>query len=215
MMNVCHRCGSYHADKRIDPDGPVAVCPECGHRHPFLQLPLLIVSGASGAGKSSVCHQLVGTQQTVVMLDADILWQPAFATPENNYRDFFETWLRVAKNIGQSGRPVVLFGAGIGVPANLDPCVERRYFSTVHYLALVCDDDVLAQRLHARPAWRDSADHGFVEAQLEFNQWFKRQPTIDLLDTTHATPDVTAAAVLHWIDGVSGVPTPSNRQSGW
>jgi len=204
VINVCHRCGSYRADKVIDLDGPVAVCPACGYRHSFVRLPLLLVSGASGAGKTAVCNQLVGTLDAVVMLDADILWQPAFATPENNYRDFFETWLRVAKNIGQSGRPVVLFGAGIGVPANLEPCIERRYFAGLHTLALVCADAVLAARLHARPAWRESAGRGFVDAQLQFNQWFKDQPAIDRLDTTHATVAATVAGVVDWIEGVLG-----------
>ncbi|MEZ4519804.1 MAG: rRNA adenine N-6-methyltransferase family protein [Chloroflexota bacterium] len=52
IFNTCYNCGQYHADKAIDPDGPFAVCPECGYRHPFRQLPLLLVGGASGAGKS-------------------------------------------------------------------------------------------------------------------------------------------------------------------
>ena len=79
----------------------------------------------------------------------------------------------MAKNISQSGRPVVLFGAGMGVPDNLEACVEWRYFSKVHYLALVCDDAGLVKRLQSRPAWRHSADPAFVEEQLRFNQWFK------------------------------------------
>jgi hypothetical protein len=73
-------------------------------------------------------------------------------------------WLRLAKNISQVGQPMVLFGAGVGVPANLEECVERRYFAVIHYLALVCDDAVLEQRqpgrnrrsrrrLDWRPAW--------------------------------------------------------------
>ena len=127
MFNVCHSCGLYRADKIIDPSGsgPCAICPDCGHKHPFQQLRLLIVSGASGAGKSSVCQALPGKLDHIVLLDSDILWRPEFNKPENKYRDFFETWLRMAKNISQAGRPVVLFGAGMGVPENIEPCVER------------------------------------------------------------------------------------------
>jgi hypothetical protein len=205
MLNVCHQCGLYRADKIIDPDGPFAICPECGHRHPFLALPLMIVSGASGAGKSTVCNLLTGRVRDAVLLDSDILWRPEFNKPEDNYRDFFETWLRMAKNIGQSGRPVVLFGAGIGVPSNLEGCIERRYFSGIHYLSLVCDDDRLAARLQQRPAWRQSSQQPFIEEQLRFNRWFRAynqnggQPPITLIDTTQSTPEETAQAVTGWI----------------
>ena len=206
MLNICWNCGLYCADKVVDPAGPYAVCPECGHKHPFRQLPLLIVSGASGTGKSTVCQQLLGALDELVLLDADILWQPAFNQPESNYRNFFETWLRMAKNIGQSGRPVVIFGAGLGVPDNLEPCVERRYFSEVHYLALVCAEETLQQRLQDRPAWRQSGQAEFIERQIQFNQWFAERGRdvphpVDLLDTTDRSVQETASQVTDWIHG--------------
>jgi hypothetical protein len=203
MFNVCHHCGLYRADKIIDLSGPYAICPECGHRHAFRQLPLLIVSGASGAGKSTVCQALVGNLDNVILLDSDILWRPEFDKPEEGYRDFFETWLRMAKNISQAGRPVVLFGAGLGVPENIEPCVERRYFSTVHYLALICEDDVLARRLKARPAWRGSGEEAHLKGQIQFNRWFKGQqttnPPIALIDTTYDSLETTVEQVKTWI----------------
>ncbi|HEY4692075.1 MAG TPA: AAA family ATPase [Bellilinea sp.] len=202
MINTCTQCGIYRADKTIDPIGPYAICPECGCKHPFLQLPLLMVSGASGAGKTAVCQRLVGKVTQAVLLDSDILWRPEFNTPENRYRDFFETWLRVCKNISQSGRPVVLFGAGTGVPENLEACVERRYFTTIHYLALVCTDDVLAERLQQRPNWRGSNEPAYMKAQLRFNQWFKvysGTPEIHRLDTTGIPLDETVSQVDRWI----------------
>ncbi len=54
MLSICYQCGMHHADKVIDPEGPFAICPDCGFKHPFLQLPLFMISGASCAGKSSV-----------------------------------------------------------------------------------------------------------------------------------------------------------------
>ena len=204
MFNVCHNCGLYRADKIIDLSGPYAICPECGHRHLFRYLPLLIVSGASGAGKSTVCQAMLGKMEGVVILDSDILWRPEFNTPENNYHDFFETWLRLAKNIAQAGKPVVLFGAGIGVPENTEPCVERRYFSNIYYLALVCDDEVLQQRLKARPAWRDSHHRAYLDNHIQFNRWFKehehRNPPISLLDTTNILLETTVKQVKTWIN---------------
>lgn len=202
-MNVCFQCGMYRADKEIDPTGPFAICPECGYKHPFQRLPLLIVSGASGTGKTTICQRLLGQVTKAVLLDSDILWRPEFNTPDTNYRDYFELWLRVCKNIAQSGRPVVLFGAGVGVPENLENRIERRYFSTIEYLALVCADDVLAERLGQRPVWRGTREPTYIQEHIRFNRWFKeydRQPVINLIDTTSAPLAETTLRVESWID---------------
>ena len=62
MLNCCYACGEYRADKIINDAGerPVAACPQCGHAHPFVMLPLLIVTGASGTGKSTILQRLIG-----------------------------------------------------------------------------------------------------------------------------------------------------------
>jgi predicted kinase len=202
MLNVCAGCGAYRVDREIDPVGPVAVCPECGHRTPFVRSRLSIVSGASGCGKTTICARLTGAVSEAVLLDSDVLWSAAFAGPDSDRRAFFEIWLRVAKNIAQSGRPVVLFGAGIGVPANIEPCIERRYFSTVRYLALTCDEDELRRRLAARPAWRRSNEPAFVEAQVRFNRWFLDRTadgSMHGVDTSHESIDAAAVQVAEWI----------------
>ena len=203
MMNVCFQCGMYHADKIIDPTGPYAICPECGYKHPFQYLPLLIVGGASGTGKTTVCQHLLGKNLQVVLLDSDILWRSEYNTPDTNYREFFELWLRISKNISQSGRPVVLFGAGAGVPKNIEGCIERRYFSRVCYLALVCSDEVISGRLMQRPHWRNTHNPAFIEEQIRFNHWFlsnEKEPEIRRVDTTNAPLEETIVQVISWID---------------
>jgi broad-specificity NMP kinase len=195
----------YRADKIIDPSGPFAICPECGYQHPFLYLPLFVVSGASGTGKTTVCNQLTGQYQESVLLDSDILWRAEFDKPDDHYREYFETWLRVCKNIAQSGRSVVLFGAGVGVPENLEGCIERRYFSSVRYLALVCSNEILATRLQLRPTWRGTRDPEFIENQQRFNLWFinynsnENQPPITLLDTSENSLEETSKEVEGWL----------------
>ena len=203
MFNICRQCGQYSAEKEIDPTGPYAICPECGERHPFRLLPLLLICGPSGGGKSAVLRALLGKMESAVLLEGDLLWRPEFNQPDNNYRDYYETWLRLAKNINQSGRPAALFNAG-AIPPNVEPCIERRYFSETHYLALVCDNDVLQARLRSRPSWRESGDPTFIEAQIGFNQWLKENaaataPPIDLLDTTRTGELETAAVAAFWM----------------
>lgn len=212
MLNTCPHCGAYRVDKSIDPAGPSAICPDCGHAEPFRQLPLLLIGGPSGAGKTAVLRALIGRIDEAVLLESDILWRSPFNTPDDNYRDFFETWLRMAKNVGQSGRPVVLFGAGFVVPGNIEPCVERRYFSTVSYLALVADETTLTDRLKARPAWRESGGDGFVESQLAFNRWLRSyddDPPITRLDTSDTSVAETIAAVAVWIRLALGRDMPA------
>ena len=144
MFNVCPNCGEYDVDKIIVPEGPYAVCPRCEYQHKFLRLPLFVLTGASGVGKTATCLALAAKAQDFVVMESDILWRDEFNQPETNYRDYRETWLRVCKNISQAGKSVILCGAA--VPAQFEQCVERRYFSDIHYLALVCEDEVLAAR---------------------------------------------------------------------
>jgi broad-specificity NMP kinase len=210
MINMCLDCGEYRADKVIDQQGPYAICPACGYKNPFVQLPLLIVSGASGTGKSTVCRYLTGTITEAVLLDSDILWRDEFNQPETDYRSYFEMWLRVCKNISQSGRPVVLFGAGMGVPSNVESCIERRYFSAVHYLALTCEDEALEERLRSRPKWRTRFGEEFIVRNNEFNRWFKKDghranPAVTLLDTTGVAVPETSAEVVEWLSRTAGI----------
>jgi DNA-directed RNA polymerase subunit RPC12/RpoP len=203
MLYVCHQCGAYRVDKIIDPDGPYAICPECGYKQTFRFSPLMVVSGASGAGKSVVLTRLAGKINSVIVMDSDIIWRAEFNQPEEGYRNFFESWLRIALNIGQSGRPVVIFGAGFGVPENLEMLVERRYFSDIKYLALVCDELELKNRLLNRPKWRGITEN-FVQKQIEYNRWFTEVgssgiPPVDLINTTNVPLERTVFQVRQWI----------------
>ncbi|WP_052737863.1 AAA family ATPase [Bacillus sp. SA1-12] len=154
MFNVCIDCGQYRVDKEIKALGgkTFGICPECNYSHEFLQLPLFIVTGASGTGKSTSAFSLSNLSKDYVPLETDILWDNRFNTPETNYREYRELWLRTAKNISQAGKPVIL--CGTAMPDQLEQCVERRYFTEIYYLALVCDNKELTQRLLNRPSWR-------------------------------------------------------------
>src|SRR6185503_5391455 len=171
MFNVCPNCGEYRVDKIIVPEGPYAVCPVCQHQHRFLRLPLFVITGASGVGKTTACVALATAAKDFVIMESDILCNERFSQPETDYREYREMWLRVCKNISQSGKPVMLCGAC--TPEQFEQCVERRYFSEIHYLALVCEDGALESRLRARPAWRRSSDDDYVARHVAFNRWLK------------------------------------------
>src|ERR1051325_8311588 len=133
MLNVCTSCGLSHVEPERDASG-VLVCSACGERRRELKrLPLLLVGGPAGAGKSTACALLLGELTEAVLIESDILWRKEFNTPEDGYNSYFRMWLRLAAHIAQSGKPVALFGAGFAVPHSVEPLPERALFSVVHY----------------------------------------------------------------------------------
>jgi hypothetical protein len=202
MFNVCPQCGEFSEEKVIDTRGPFAICPHCGYAHQFERLPLFVVTGASGSGKSTIGLALVPALRDCVVIESDILWRPEFDTPEDGYRTYRNLWLRLAKNIGQGGRPVVLIGSA--VPEQFEPCSERRYFAELYYLALVCDDGILEERLRTRPVWRGSGTPKVLATMLDFNRWLRAHaatttPPMTLLDTSHLSIEQSVAKTMIWI----------------
>ncbi|HEY9790043.1 MAG TPA: AAA family ATPase [Candidatus Obscuribacterales bacterium] len=206
MFNVCPGCGEYSDAKEILLSPTRAVCPECKYERPFFSLPLFVITGASGSGKTTAALELTSKPSDFVVLDQDVLWNDCFNAPDNDYRLFRNTWLRLAKNIHQAGRSVLLFGSAI--PQQYETCTERRYFSAIHYLSLVCSPNELQRRLKDRPGWRKSGSEQNVQNMLNFNQWLienaeQTQPKMTLLDTTDIDLGATVAAIRSWSEQIN------------
>ena len=193
MFFVCRKCGSW------DPGRPVvdsAVVCECGDRRPIKVLPLFLVTGASGAGKSTVGELLLGNITSHVVLEADILWSADMNTPEDDYARFGSSWLRMAANIHQAGRSVLLMGAR--TPESFARLPERATVGEIPCLALVASDDELVRRLRARPAWR-GVDDQFIDGMLRLNQHLRERSDLTVVDTTDQEPAVSATLVVDWL----------------
>lgn len=168
-----------------------------------VRLPLFVVTGASGSGKSTVARGLVAATQEYACLDADVLWRPVYDMPEDGYRAFRDLVLREAKTMSQAGRPVVIMAGG--TPDQFESSPDRPSFGELHYLALICDDAVLVGRLLARPAWRMSARPDVIAQQLSFNRWLRDNaptttPPMTLIDTSEAPEQETVRQVLEWVE---------------
>lgn len=205
MNRFCPECGTYTVEKEVRSDVPAVACPDCGREEPFARLPLLVVGGASGVGKSTVRRELLGEVDDTVILDVDELWEPAFNDIEESF-DYNTYYLRQCKQIAQSGQPVTIFGAELGMPGTVEESVQRRYFSEVHYLALICDEDVQAERLAARSNWAvDERRWTEIDEQLALNRWYRRRgrnttSPIKTVDGTDRTVTDVATEVRTWIE---------------
>lgn len=198
MLDRCWGCDAERPAKDVRPTGSgsaVAVCPGCGHEHSFRYVPLPVVSGAAGTGKTTVQRALAGELDGWVLLEYDDVWDDAMTFEDDvAYDDYC---LKLCRDVAQSGVAVAFFGTAPGVPDNVEPCVRRRYFADVHYLALTCEPAEQRRRLGARTKQIDAVDD-----QVEFNRWFREhgdEQGIDCLDTTDVDPRETAAAVAAWL----------------
>lgn len=159
---------------------------------------LFIITGASCVGKSSVCDYLRKTQTDYIVFESDIFWHGVFDTPLDKWKNYRERWLKLCAQAADCGKSVILCGAT--VPEQLEPLAERKLFSEIHYLAIVCRADTLAERF----AKRAETNRKRIADAQGFNAWLqenhaKTAPPITVLDTSDLSVEEAAKEVLKWI----------------
>ena len=167
-------------------------CPRCGAQQPLPAHPLFVVTGASGTGKSTIVEPLRRRLPGCEVLETDIILHVA-ALGWDTWRN---TWLQLAHAIALNGRATVLCGSL--VPEHLEELPARRLVGPIHCCNLDCPDAVLAERLRARPAWRDSSRDAKIVEHLRFAAWLRAriQPTFD---TSVLSAEEVADRVADWI----------------
>lgn len=206
VRQVYQRCGSFSTDGPVRSDEPgwaVVTCPACAHDTRIRRLPLFVVTGASGTGKTLVSELLLYTFPDVVVLESDVLLAALRSFADEDIQHYWNLWLGLVLHLHQAGKPVLL--CGTVQPRHLEAAPDCDGIEAIHYVALTCDDAELQRRLHDRPAWR-RCDDAFIASQVSFNRWWRDrewqadvQAEGDLLDTTTATPRQTAETVRAWV----------------
>lgn len=209
---ICAGCEAW-----IEPiplrDAHALRCPECGHVAPHAFLPLFIVTGPSGAGKTAVVTLLQRLLPGWEIFDTDILWDSG-----GDWNMVKHNWLRIGHSIVQRRRPVIL--CGTIQPAELAPCPAARLFSEIHWLALDCADERRAARLRARPAWRGCTEE-LIARHADYSRWLRENaatafdPPLTMLDTTDVAPKETALrisqwATTRWLTALAAVPAATD-----
>lgn len=193
----------------MDPVDGGACCSRCGATDPTVRVgPLFLVTGASGAGKSTVLPLLLERlPPACAVFDVDILIDPlARSAPDGqvDWPGFRDTWLHVAHGVTQNGVDPVLLGPFF--PQQLDELPGRTWIGEIHTLVLDCPDDERRRRIEARPAWR-ARD---IDEQIAFGRWLREHlPTV--VDTAALTPEEAADAVAAWVLALRGVSSSARR----
>src|SRR6201996_1336792 len=99
----CMTCGPESVVER-DPTEPTFRCTSCGDVTVIPVLPLFVVTGASGAGKTTVTAPLRRLLPECDVFEGDLISQVA-GLGWDTWRD---TWLRIAYAAGLNSRPMVL-----------------------------------------------------------------------------------------------------------
>lgn len=196
MVEICMKCGNYDWDKTVE--GNQITCPKCGHTWTFRKLPLFVLTGCSGVGKTTTAHALMQKQDKVVVLDADYFNFMPHKTQED-YERRIEMMEELSKDIMQSGKPVLWAMAG-----NLDKLngvYQRKFFPEIHCLALVCSESSLRKRMQEG---RGITDPGWIQSSVDYNRYFQTHTEIgdlhfDVCDIEGKNTDEAADMVQDWI----------------
>lgn len=162
--------------------------------------PLVIVTGAPGAGKSVTVAALLRRKPDYLVFDADWLLPDlsalvgrAIADEAALWPPYRRLWLTIARMVGWNGRGVALF---IPIePGELADVLPADRNGAVRWYLLDCDDAVRRARLAAR-GWSDAAvDQALADARG------LRAQIAQVIDTGRVDGDSVAAELDRWMLG--------------
>lgn len=197
MIGTCSKCGNHNWDKEVE-NGKIR-CPKCGYEWEFVSLPMLVLTGCSGVGKTTTAIEIMKRKVDFVVLDGDIFYGFMKLETDEDYWKWVEAVENFTKNIMQSGKPVLWTMAG-----NLDKlksAYNSRFFTDIHCLALVCEEEQLRSRMKEG---RGITDENWIQSSVDYNEYFKTHKKLGDMDfetfdiSGKDVPEV-ADYVIEWV----------------
>lgn len=199
MIGICPKCGNYEWDKQISEDKKHIICSGCGHEWNFKAMPLFILTGCSGVGKTTTAQELMQRDTDFIVMDADFLYNIMPHETEEDYKNWVEQIMSLSKNIMQGGKPILWTIAG--ALDKFEDTYNRRFFTDIHYLALVCNPMDLEKRMREE---RHITDLSWINSSIDYNNWFMEtgivsNQKIDTYDITGKSVSDVADYVTYWV----------------
>ncbi|MBB6669778.1 AAA family ATPase [Cohnella nanjingensis] len=159
------------------------------------KLPLFIVTGSSGSGKTYVISELRRIMPEFDVFDPDNL---RGFIDYDDWPNVLNIWIRFARNIAESGRMTIL--CGTIMPWDMEKCVDFDCFRHVYYLNLHCSDEIREKRLRERN-WPDEMIQrytSFASRLIEISDEFYNPP-MPTIDTTNTDVAEVAIQIKEWV----------------
>lgn len=166
------------------------------------EAPLYVVTGAPGAGNTTLLPELIRLSAGPVVLDIDELLDEQgahlgipIATQEAAaiWPDYNRMWMRIARFSLRAGHPVILL-----CPLTPEEVAAASPPGDVWWGLLDCSDSVRTGRLRAR-GWDDAEVAYALEDAAAY-----RSITGTVFRTDDATPAVVAERLLAWVSAAVG-----------
>lgn len=201
MLSICPKCGNYEWNKTISVDKKHILCPNCGYHWDFKAMPLFILTGCSGVGKTTTAQELLLRDIDFLVMDTDFLFNIMPHDTDEDYKNWVEQIMSLSKNVMQGGKPLLWTMAG--ALEYFEKTYNRRFFTEVYFLALVCTDEALEKRMREG---RHITDANWIKSSIDYNLWFMDNGTIsgikaDTFDITGKSVSEVADYVTGWVKG--------------
>lgn len=165
------------------------------------KLPLFIVTGASGVGKTTVMRELRTLMPDFVVFSTD---NDNFGSTaaKLEYQDRYNILLRCAHAVAESGRGTII--CGTFMPWDAEKCDAYAAFSEICFINLHCDDSTRNQRLRSREdraIWTDELlrEHEQFARWLLDNAATAYHPPMPTIDTSHTLPSEVAMQIREYV----------------
>lgn len=158
-------------------------------------VPLFIITGLSGAGKTATSKVLRRLSTSFYVFDMDILVE------HNDFQKACCQWMKIARYNSISDKATVLFGS-VPTPYNLEACKDYQTFTTVYTVLLHCEQKDRYQRLRDRGDLWLEENIWLTIKEAEMIHQNANVEEIPIINTSQHSVEEVAEELYYWIENI-------------